>query len=84
LSPMERAGVLVPPTCHLLHQRLVPLVEGRQLAAPAARFGVPGVSFAIFDKNAPEPVEFAMLPEQVLAAQQRRRHVPDPHYEPFQ
>ena len=68
LSLIERAGMLVSPARHFLHQRLVPLVEGRQLAAPTARFRVLSVSLAIFDKNAPEPVEFAMFPEQVLAA----------------
>lgn len=83
VSLIERAGVPVAPVCHLLHQCLVPLVEGRQLAAPAARFRVMGVSLAIFDKNAPEPVELAMLSEQVLPAEERRRYVPDPHNEPF-
>jgi hypothetical protein len=28
-------------------------------------------------------MEFAMFPKQVLPAQERRRHIPDPHPEPF-
>ena len=84
MSLIERAGVPVAPARHLLHQRLVPIVEGRQLAAPAARFRVMSVALAVFDKNAPESMEFAVFPEQVLATEERRRQVPDPHNEPFQ
>ena len=68
VSLIQRAGMPVAPARHLLHQRLVSLVEGRQLSAPAERFWVMGVSLAIFAKNAPESVEFAMFPEQVLPA----------------
>jgi hypothetical protein len=80
---IKRTGVPVAPALHLLHPRLVPLVESRQLAAPAARFRVPGVSLAILCKNAPEPVELTMFPQQMLAAEERRRQVPDPHEKPF-
>jgi hypothetical protein len=69
---------------HLLGQRLVPLIERGELASPAARFRVMAVSLSVLGEDAPEPVELAMLPEQMLPAQQRRRHVPDPHGTSFQ
>ena len=84
MSLIERAGVPVAPARHLLSQRLVSLVEGCEFALPTACFRVLAVSPAIFGKNAPEPMELAMLTEQVLPAQKRRRQVPDPHHKPFQ
>jgi hypothetical protein len=83
LSRIERARMSIAPARHLLHQCVVPLVEGRELAAPTARFRVLGVSLAIFGKNSPEPVELAMLAEQMRAAQERRRQIPDSHGIPF-
>ena len=68
VSLIERAGVPVAPACHLLRQCFVPRVEGRELAAPTARFRVLSVSLAIFAENAPESMELAMFPEQVLPA----------------
>jgi hypothetical protein len=62
--------MLVAPARHLHHQCLVPLVKGRELAAPTTRFRVVGVSLAIFPENVPESVEFAMFPKQVLPAQE--------------
>src|SRR5829696_3919966 len=84
LSLIERAAVPVAPARYLLHQCLVPLVEGRELASPAACFRVMAVAPAVLRENAPEPVELAMFPEQVLPAQERWRQVPDPHNQPFQ
>jgi hypothetical protein len=68
LSLIERAGMPISPARHLLRQCLVPLVEGRELAPPTTRFRVLGVSPAILRENAPEPMELAMFPKQVLPA----------------
>jgi hypothetical protein len=68
VSLIQRAGMPVAPARHLLHQRLVPLVEGRELAPPTTRFRVMSVSVAILRENAPEPMKLAMFPEQVLPA----------------
>ena len=68
LSLIEWAGVPVAPARHLLHQCLVPLVEGRELAPPTTRFRVMSVPLAILCENAPEPMKLAMFPEQVLPA----------------
>jgi hypothetical protein len=41
----------------------VPLIEGSELAPPAARFRMMGVSPAVLGEDAPEPVELAVFPE---------------------
>ena len=68
VSLIKRTGVPVTPACHVLHQGLVPLVEGSELAPPTTRFRVLSVSLAILRENAPEPMKFAMFPKQVLPA----------------
>jgi hypothetical protein len=60
--------VPVPPADHLLHECLVPLIEGSQLASPAACFRVLCVPLTVFGQNAPEPVELTMFAEQMLPA----------------
>ena len=68
VSLIKRTGVPVTPACHVLHQGLVPLVEGRELAPPTTCFRVMSISPAILRENAPEPMKLAVFPEQVLPA----------------
>ena len=70
LSMSERTDMPVASARHFLRQRLVPLIERGEFAAPTACFRVTAITLAVLSKNAPEPVELAMLTEQMLPAQQ--------------
>jgi len=67
---IERIDMPVASARQFLRQRLVPLIERGEFAAPTACFRVTPVTLAVLGKNAPESVELAMLTEQTLPAQQ--------------
>ena len=78
---IEIGLVPIPSPSYLHHQRLVPSVQGGQLAHPSTSLGVPRVAPdpAVLRQNVPEPVQFTVLSQQVLPAQKPRLHIPDAH-----
>ena len=67
---IERIDMPVASARQFLRQRLVPLIERGEFAALTACFRVTAIALAVLSKNAPEPMELAMLTEQMLPAQQ--------------
>jgi len=76
---IERGLVAISAARHFRHELLVPPVEGRQFPPPAQRFRMAGIAFLPVHQNAPQGVKLAMLAEEVLAAEARRRKIPDSH-----
>jgi hypothetical protein len=66
---------------HLPDQPLVAREQRGELPLPAARFGMPPVPALVEREDVPEPVQLAVLAEQVARAQQPRVQIPDPHPE---
>ena len=78
---VERRVVRVSALVHLANESFVAGVEGAQLADPALRFGVGGVAAgaAVYGKNVPQTVEFAVFAEEMLATEVLWVNVPDAH-----
>jgi hypothetical protein len=68
LSLVERTGMPVPAPHHLVRQGLVPPIESREFAAPAACLRVLRIAPQVLGENPPEPMELTMFSEQMLSA----------------
>lgn len=69
----------VTAASHLFHQGLMAQVQGVEPAVPAQHLGMVTVALFAPGDNRPYRVEFAMLAEEMLAAQDGWRNVPHPH-----
>jgi len=78
---VQRRRVPVTTPHHLAHQEFVAGLERSRLADPALRLGVPRVTprATVNYQDVPQPVELAMLPEEVLSTELSRWHFPDSH-----
>ena len=68
----------IPPV-HLAHQRFVTVVKRHQTPHLPLRFKMLPVSGFPHRQDVPEPVQLAMLAEQVLTAEDFGKNVPDSH-----
>lgn len=71
--------MLVAASQHFRDQCGVPLVERGQLAFPAARFRMHAIALQILREDVPETVQLAVFAQQMTAAEQLRRDIPDAH-----
>src|SRR5262245_3560504 len=81
---VERGAVVVAALSHLDDEGLMATVQGFQAAFPAPRLRVVGVSarslpLLLADEDVPQAVQFAVLAEEVLPAQDGWVDVPDAH-----
>lgn len=78
-SRIERTLMPVSSPRHFPHLRVVPIVQGTELANPSKGFGMPRVARPPLGQDRPDGMQFAMLAKQMLAAEQRRIDIPDSH-----
>lgn len=73
--------MLIATPLHLGYEPLVPLEEGTGLTDPTSCLWVPRVttSAAVHHQDVPEPVQFSVLPEEMLPAELAWRYIPDSH-----
>ena len=78
-SPRKRARVPVSAPRHLRHLLIVPLIERLELSRPSQCLGMARIASLPLRQHVPDRVKFPMLAQQMLAAQDSARQVPDPH-----
>ena len=78
-SRIERRMMDVAAACHFLDQCVVTCVQCGQFTLPPSGFWVSAVPAFPECENIPEPVQLAMLSEQVLPAENTRLQIPDSH-----
>jgi len=71
--------MIITPGFHFCDQLLMPQIKGLQATSPAQSLRMPGIAFFPKRQNRPDTMKLPVLPEQVVAAQQSRLKVPDPH-----
>ena len=75
----QMTAMRVAPSAHLDNQKRMPFEQGSELPAPAQGLGMPRVALLAPSDDAPDGVEFAMLAQQMLAAEPFRMDIPDAH-----
>ncbi len=67
---IEQAFMKISSSRHLPDQSIMPEIKGFQPSLPPQDLGVAGIALLVLREDAPYGVEFAVLTEQVIPAQQ--------------
>ena len=69
----------IAPAQHLYDLQAVPGEQSFEPALPAQGLGMAGIAFLVLGDDVPDGMQFPMLAQEVVPAEQARMDVPDAH-----
>ena len=80
----EQGAVMpIAPAQHLRDLQFMPREQGLETAPPAQGLGMTGVALLALSDDGPDGMELPMLAQEMAAAEELRRDVPDSHNPTF-